>query len=444
MHYKTIKQIGRGGQGSVLLVQEQTTSHHDDTTTPHLYAMKRIVCQTLESLNMALTEVQNVLQLKHEHIVKCYKFFIERPENNDERLCIIYEYCEKGSLGDIILRQRSKKQSIQTQFILKWMLQICRAVAFLHSQNIIHRDMKPQNIFLTNVTRDVKLGDFGFAKGLQNSEDYTETILGSHYYMPPEIRSQLPYNRKIDVWGISAILLDLLLPKTIDFSYEYAINSKKILDQILERYDQTMVDIVQQIVVIDPDKRPDAEQAVELFEKAYIQMLDTAQSTVQLDVIDSTDIESPILIENHSRLSHSDNNEIHVLKKELKRLTLRCMELERDNQKKDEDVYFLKEQLREYHEEDVYSPNSSDSSKSNSFKLRNLLKKQQDSELIPAKEILNRKDTDIFGSFYTLSFATWKSKELNQEIPVALVSLNLLCIKQLTVINRNHCTRRKI
>lgn len=107
--YKFIQKLGEGGQGNVILVQQEDS----------MFALKRMMCSDLQELNTNLKEAQAVLQLKHPFVVKCYEFFVSRTEQDgaasnskevmNERVCILYEYCEKGSLEKVIQSVRNKK-----------------------------------------------------------------------------------------------------------------------------------------------------------------------------------------------------------------------------------------------------------------------------------------------------------------------------------------------
>ncbi len=110
-------------------------------------------------------------------------------------------YADGGDLQTRIIKQRQKKQYFPEEQIIDWFLQICLALKHIHDRQILHRDIKAQNIFLTS-KNDVKLGDFGIgnelgrdlyinycdlARVLRNKEDYAKTAIGTPYYLSPEI-----------------------------------------------------------------------------------------------------------------------------------------------------------------------------------------------------------------------------------------------------------------
>ena len=92
---------------------------------------------------------------------------------------------------------------------MSWLNQICSALAYLESRNIIHHDLKPQNIFIYG--DQIKIGDFGLSKALE-SKKYIETESdrgGTLYYTAPEILTNQPYNTRSDLWALGCILYEL-------------------------------------------------------------------------------------------------------------------------------------------------------------------------------------------------------------------------------------------
>jgi len=78
------------------------------------------------------------------------------------------EYCQFGDLSVYIKQKREKRQHFSEEEIIKILLQICSALEYIHDKNIIHRDLKAKNIFLSS-NLEVKLGDFGISKILDNT-----------------------------------------------------------------------------------------------------------------------------------------------------------------------------------------------------------------------------------------------------------------------------------
>lgn len=166
-------------------------------------AIKKIVTSELKPHNLSAIEDETyIMKLikdnPHPNIVECYDIIQE-----DTNIYIIMEYCDSGNLESII---RKPIKESYTQFYFS---QLANGLKYLYKQNIIHRDIKPKNILLTNGRRVLKIADFGFAKQNKNEELY-ETICGSPLYMAPEIMSHNFYNKQIDLWSIGMILYQML------------------------------------------------------------------------------------------------------------------------------------------------------------------------------------------------------------------------------------------
>ena len=82
------------------------------------------------------------------------------------------------------------------------------AINFIHEKHILHRDIKSSNIFLTS-NGTIKIGDFGIAKILEGTCDAANTIVGTPYYLSPEVCENKPYNYKSDIWALGCVLYEL-------------------------------------------------------------------------------------------------------------------------------------------------------------------------------------------------------------------------------------------
>ena len=101
------------------------------------------------------------------------------------------ELADGGDLGSAVSARKAKNNYWTEEEAMRIFVQICLALKHVHDQNILHRDLKSQNIFLT-VSGVVKLGDFGIAKVLQDSVDQAQTQIGTPYYLSPEICENKP------------------------------------------------------------------------------------------------------------------------------------------------------------------------------------------------------------------------------------------------------------
>merc|ERR1712070_845056 len=112
------------------------------------------------------------------------------------------EFMDGGALTEMVGKQK-KWEEPMIAYVLQKMLM---ALAFLHRSHRLHRDIKSDNV-LVDFNGDVKLADFGFAIGLTQEQDKRRSVVGTPYWMAPELIRGLPYDDKVDVWstGITAI-----------------------------------------------------------------------------------------------------------------------------------------------------------------------------------------------------------------------------------------------
>lgn len=103
---------------------------------------------------------------------------------------------------------KHKNQRFPEDLILNWFLQIVFALKYIHTHKILHRDLKTSNLFLCS-NGVVKIGDFGISRILHGTLESAETIVGTPYYMSPEVCQNKPYSFKSDIWSLGCILYEL-------------------------------------------------------------------------------------------------------------------------------------------------------------------------------------------------------------------------------------------
>ena len=201
--YKIIKRIGFGSSGLVYKVVKKNDPSNK------LYILKQIpysepnLEETRKKVQSANNEALILSKLSCKYIVKYYNSFVD-SENN---LNIIMEYCDSGDLNSFINNLKKENKYLTEEEIWFFFIQISLGLAYIHSKNILHRDLKPMNIFLTNKNQ-IKIGDLGVAK-LLNANSNASTCIGTPYYLSPEICKEKPYNSKGDVWALGCILYEL-------------------------------------------------------------------------------------------------------------------------------------------------------------------------------------------------------------------------------------------
>jgi len=194
--YTELEIIGRGNFGSATLVRSEDNN---------IYVAKKVLLGGLSEKEQAgaKLEVNLLRELKHPHVVEYKDSYIE-----DNVLIIIMEYCEEGDLTYFIKKKAQKNETLDEKLILNWFLQLLLALEFVHRKKILHRDIKSSNIFLRS-NGTVKLGDFGISKILDNTHEAAMTVVGTPYYMSPEVCENKPYTFKSDVWALGCVLYEM-------------------------------------------------------------------------------------------------------------------------------------------------------------------------------------------------------------------------------------------
>lgn len=152
----------------------------------------------LSSINDEISIMKKIKLEPHVNIINCYDII-----KKEDKIYIIMEYCENGDLSSLL------KKPIKEKYVQFYFAQIASGLKYLFSKGIIHRDIKPKNILLTNRRKKIKIADFGFAKHNEENE-LLNTICGSPLYMSPEIITGMKYNSQSDLWSVGMILFEML------------------------------------------------------------------------------------------------------------------------------------------------------------------------------------------------------------------------------------------
>ncbi|XP_058656247.1 serine/threonine-protein kinase Nek5 [Ammospiza caudacuta] len=194
--YELIKQIGEGSFGKIFLAKGKM----DDE--PCVIKEINLTKMPVKEKEASEKEVILLAKMKHANIVT---FYASLQEEN--KLYIVMEYCDGGDLMKRINMQHGVL--FDEDQILSWFVQISLGLKHIHDKKILHRDVKAQNVFLSNNGRVAKLGDFGIARQLNSTTEFAHTCVGTPYYLSPEICENRPYNNKTDIWSLGCVLYEL-------------------------------------------------------------------------------------------------------------------------------------------------------------------------------------------------------------------------------------------
>ncbi|XP_068013992.1 serine/threonine-protein kinase Nek4 isoform X2 [Melanerpes formicivorus] len=219
------------------------------------YVIKKLNLRNASSRERkaAEQEAQLLSQLKHPNIVT----YRESWQGEDGLLYIVMGFCEGGDLYHKLKEQKGKL--LPENQVVEWFVQIAMALQYLHEKHILHRDLKTQNVFLTR-TNIIKVGDLGIARVLENQYDMASTLIGTPYYMSPELFSNKPYNYKSDVWALGCCVYEMATLK-------HAFNAKdmnSLVYRIIEGklapmpkdYSPQLVEIIRTMLSKKPEERP--------------------------------------------------------------------------------------------------------------------------------------------------------------------------------------------
>lgn len=193
LRYSHLKKLGSGASGVVYSAKEKATGRH--------VALK-IASMADEAVLKELTnEIALQSMSKHPNIVECMNAF---KNSADQTVCIALELMVGGCLTDVV--------SPEFPMVERHMAYVCKGMlmglAFLHRQYRLHRDIKSDNV-LVNFDGEVKLADFGFAINLTSEESKRTSVVGTPYWMAPELIKGHKYDSKVDIWSLGITLIEM-------------------------------------------------------------------------------------------------------------------------------------------------------------------------------------------------------------------------------------------
>lgn len=193
--YKDLTKIGQGASGGVYIAHEV----NGDGKVTNTVAVKQMNLEQQPKKELIINEILVMKGSRHPNIVNFIDSYLLRGD-----LWVIMEYMEGGSLTEIVTHSVMTEGQIGA---------VCRetlkGLKFLHSKGVIHRDIKSDNILL-NIDGNIKMTDFGFCAQINEINLKRTTMVGTPYWMAPEVVSRKEYGPKVDIWSLGIMLIEMI------------------------------------------------------------------------------------------------------------------------------------------------------------------------------------------------------------------------------------------
>ncbi|AAK39667.1 putative protein kinase (nucleomorph) [Guillardia theta] len=189
--------VGSGSFGVVF--QAKCRSNEETVAIKKVFQDDRYENREVEIMSMLVHS--NILDLKH-----CFNF----SEGNDLYYNLELEFFAEN-IHRVCQHYSNHKQTLPTIYVKLYMYQVLRALGYLHSMGICHRDIKPQNLLIDPATQHLKLGDFGSAKLLTLNEPSISYICSRYYRAPELLLGAIDYTNSIDMWSVGCVMGELVI-----------------------------------------------------------------------------------------------------------------------------------------------------------------------------------------------------------------------------------------
>ena len=251
--YQRGRFLGKGGFAKCYEVRRiapiETEEH--ETTTWALKVVSKANLTRTKARQKLTSEIKIHRSLDHENVVRFDRYFEDK-----ENVYIMLDICDNQSLSDLIKR-RKRLHEVETRF---YICQLVKAMQYVHSRKVIHRDLKLGNLFLTD-DMTLKVGDFGLAAQVFYQGEKKRTVCGTPNYLAPEVlEANGGHSYEVDFWSIGVILYTMLNGRPPFESQEVKHTYKKIRAGAFSFPEHVQIgtyakDFIRRCLTVDPAKR---------------------------------------------------------------------------------------------------------------------------------------------------------------------------------------------
>ncbi|KAI1897924.1 hypothetical protein AGOR_G00088290 [Albula goreensis] len=258
--------IGEGSTGVVCIAREKHSGRQ--------VAVKMMDLCGQQRRELLFNEVVIMRDYQHRNVVEMYKSALV-----EEELWVIMEYLQGGALTDIVSEIRLDEEQIAT--VCEAVLQ---ALAFLHAKGVIHRDIKSDSILLSLDGR-IKLSDFGFCAQISKDIPKRKSMVGTPYWMAPEVISKQPYGTEVDIWSLGIMVVEMVDGEPPYFNDTPVAAMKRLRDEppptvrSVHKISPMLKDFLECMLTRDPLGRA---SAAELLEHPFLLQAGSARCLVPL------------------------------------------------------------------------------------------------------------------------------------------------------------------
>lgn len=251
IRYKmSTKAIGQGGMGTIYLAEDRKSGR--------LLAVKKLPLSKTTDLPALQNEIAMMRTSRHANVVEYLEsYMFERS------LWVVMEYMDAGSLTNLLQAYQQRRMELSEPEIAAFMRHCLDAVNFLHSLGRIHRDIKSDNV-LINSSGGVKMADFGFCVQLTQEKDSRHSMVGTPYWMAPELVRGQSYDQKVDIWSLGIMMIEMaegeppyLKEQPLRALYLIATKGTPRLKQP-SKYSSAFMDFYNNCLAVDPKRRSSA------------------------------------------------------------------------------------------------------------------------------------------------------------------------------------------